>query len=121
MTDTPNTTLLQFAKALTALDSPPDIDAFLGAFLSETEYSVLAKRFEVLQMIAEGSSYSQMSAQTGVSSATISSISKLSEDPAVQKLLLHYRAESWAEEKAEQVFSFLRGKTEIKLEETSGE
>lgn len=103
----------QFYKALSDIKAESQMKAFLSAFLSETEQTVMHKRFAILKMLAEGKSYTAIEAELKVSSATVSSISKLSQIPAIQELLKELAADEWAttmSTKLMDTFSFLKKK-----------
>lgn len=100
----------------TILELPPaKLESFLRSFFSETEQIVFFKRFAVLKLIVEGKSYNQIESQLKVSSATISSISKLAQEEAIQETMKELAASTWAENMADKFFdrfSFLKKKTQ---------
>lgn len=103
----------QFYKALSQIKSETQMKAFLKAFLSETEQTVMHKRFAILKMLTDGKSYTAIEEQLKVSSATVSSISKLGQEPAIQELLKELAADEWATDmssKFMEKFSFLKKK-----------
>lgn len=103
----------QFYKALANYKNDTDLKAFLLEFLSETERSVMIKRFAILLMLEEGKSYTAIEEELKVSSATVSTVSKLSQEPAIKILLKDIEADDWAatmSAKFIEKFSFLKKK-----------
>lgn len=73
----------QLVTLLADLEHPKAMAAFLGAFLSDTERSVLSKRLAIFYLLNKGKSYEEIKAELHVSSATISSMAEQSKQPAI--------------------------------------
>ena len=86
----------QLCTTLSELKSSKDIKLFLQSLLSETEQSVLSKRFAIIRLLNQNKSYEEIEKQLNVSSATISSAASLRSDPAMQKALKRMAEEEWA-------------------------
>lgn len=107
--DTTNQIEQQFFTVLSQQSTPEQMKTFLDAFLSETEQTVLCKRFAILKLLSEGKSYTVIEESLKVSSATISSVSKLLQDTAIQALLKDMEAEEWADNMSSKFFNKLPG------------
>ncbi len=69
----------QFAQLLADLKKTEVIHEFLTTLLTESEYSMLARRIEVLRRLQANQSYLTIQRELGVSSATVAAISQLQE------------------------------------------
>lgn len=67
----------QFAHLLADLKKSETIHEFLTILLTEGEYSMLARRIEVLRRLDANQSYLTIQRELGVSSATVAAISQL--------------------------------------------
>lgn len=77
----------QLATVLADLDHPTEVANFLGAFLSETELNNFAKRLGIITLLAEGSSYQEISLKLKVSSATIANMAEDLDNYGYQRIL----------------------------------
>lgn len=77
----------RFFRLLADLDNYKLVDAFLTAFLTESEVKTLAKRLEILQMLHAGHSYQEIQDELKVSSATVSSVSSYQDLPVTRVIL----------------------------------
>jgi TrpR-related protein YerC/YecD len=89
--------LERLAAVLADLKNPKDVKAFLSAFLSETELSLLAKRLGVAHMLNQGKSYDEIQELLQVSTATISSVRGIIDMYGMQLALEKVKLEEWAE------------------------
>lgn len=69
----------QFAQLLADFKRQELIHEFLTTLLTEGEYSMIARRIEVLRRLQENQSYITIQKELGVSSATVAAISQLKE------------------------------------------
>ena len=67
----------QFAQLLADLKKTESIHEFLSMLLTEGEYSMLARRIEVLRRLQAKQSYLTIQRELAVSSATVAAISQL--------------------------------------------
>ncbi len=67
----------QFAQLLADLKKTEAIHEFLSMLLTEGEYSMLARRIEVLRRLQAKQSYLTIQRELAVSSATVAAISQL--------------------------------------------
>lgn len=67
----------QFAHLLADLKKSESIHEFLTILLTEGEYSMVARRIEVLRRLEANQSYLTIQRELGVSSATIAAVSQL--------------------------------------------
>jgi uncharacterized protein YerC len=77
----------QFAQVLSDLKKPEDIHEFLSTLMTEGEYSMLARRIEVLRRLQADQSYLTIQRELSVSSATVAAISQLLELEFIKKIL----------------------------------
>lgn len=66
----------QFYKAVLSLESEEEAAAFFDDVATIKELLDLSARLEVARMLSEGSVFSEISRETGASSATISRVNK---------------------------------------------
>ncbi|MDD5824027.1 MAG: YerC/YecD family TrpR-related protein [Firmicutes bacterium] len=66
----------QFYEAILALQTPEECDAFFEDVCTIKEIMDLSARLQVAKMLDEGTIFSEISKQTGASSATISRVNK---------------------------------------------
>lgn len=69
--------LTSLFRVIADLRQPQHAGLFLRDFLSPSELSALAKRLTIAVLLEKGSSYQEIKAQLGVSSATISNVSDI--------------------------------------------
>lgn len=77
----------QLVTLLTDITAPDTMKEFLQLFFTDTEQSVFSKRLAILFLLDQGKSYEEISQELKVSSATISTIAALKEQPIMQKIL----------------------------------
>lgn len=71
-----------FWSAITLLEGKKQVREFLSAFLTPDERTMLAKRFQVIMMLAQNYTYQEIRSATHISLSTISRIySKMQDDP----------------------------------------
>ncbi len=63
-------------RALAALRTPEEVALFLEDLCTIQEAIALSQRFQVANLLTQGMNYVEISGQTGVSSATISRVSR---------------------------------------------
>jgi TrpR-related protein YerC/YecD len=74
-------TYLNLEDALTRLDSPADVKAFLIDLCTPAELRALSERWHVAQILDEGEkSYRDIQAETGVSTTTIGRVARFLRD-----------------------------------------
>lgn len=83
-------------QAISDLKTPQEVKFFLEAFLSEAEYTTLAKRVAVAYWLDKGRSYENISQNLKVSSATVAGIQSAMSSPGVKTTLQKIKAEEWA-------------------------
>ncbi len=88
------------------LRNPDKILNFLELFLSETELLVLAKRVAIFKRLHDMQSYESIQKELTVSSATISSVAQLKNQPFSNTVLAHVTANDWAERTAGKLRKF---------------
>lgn len=88
--------LRQFYRLLADLRHPGEVKQFLTSFMTQTERLVFAKRLAIAWLLEQGQSYEEIGKALNVSSATISSVAEIRQQPemkiAYEKLFLA----SWA-------------------------
>lgn len=94
---------------LADIKNPAEIQLFLTAFLTSTEYTVLAKRLNIAQLLSEGLSYDKIRQKLGVSSATISSVSENLQKEGIQIALQRIKVNQWAHRTASKIQKILGG------------
>ena len=72
---------------LSDIKNPKAMEEFLGSFLSKTELNQLSKRLEVLSRLKSSDSYEVIQKKLGVSSATISGLSKIQDTNIIKEAL----------------------------------
>ncbi len=72
----------QLVRALVELDTPERVEAFLADLCTPREICDFAQRLQVARYLDEGFSYVDVQAKTGVSSTTVSRVSKALNGPA---------------------------------------
>lgn len=88
------------ALLISDFKKPDKILGFLTLFLSETELLVLAKRVAIFKRLNDVQSYESIQKELTVSSATISSVAQLKNQPFSDTVLEHITANDWAERTA---------------------
>ncbi len=63
-------------RALAMLDTPEEIAMFLEDLCTIQESLALSQRLQVASLLTKGLNYSEITGQTGISSATISRVSR---------------------------------------------
>lgn len=71
-----NKDVKELLAAIVSLDSCDECYKFLADALTQREILDIAQRLKAAKMLREGSSYSEVCAATGMSTATISRVSK---------------------------------------------
>lgn len=77
----------QFSQLLADFKKPELIHEFLTTLLTEGEYSMVARRVEVLRRLQANQSYLTIQRELGVSSATVAAISQLQTLDFVKQVL----------------------------------
>ncbi len=72
----------RLVAALCCLQTPQEVEALLSDLLTSREIDDLSQRLEVATMLSKGRSYLDVSRSTGVSSTTVSRVSKCLNGPA---------------------------------------
>ncbi len=96
---------------LADMKNPMEIHKFLKAFLTDTEYTVLAKRLTIAYLLDQGLSYDQIRKQLKVSSATISTVSDNMSQEGIQLALQRIKVNQWAHRTARKIQKILGGLT----------
>ncbi len=68
--------LKELLKAFVSLTSEEDVEDFLADLCTFKEVESMAQRLRAAKMLMEGATYEQIIAQTDISSATLSRVSK---------------------------------------------
>lgn len=76
---------LQLAQLLSDLKKPESIFEFLGTFLTEAEYSMMARRLEIIRRLEDNQSYLTIQRDLKVSSATVAAVAQLREIEVVKE------------------------------------
>lgn len=63
-------------EIIAAIDTPEDCRAFFDDLCTRKEFENMADRVYAAQLLMEGQTYNQVMAQSGISSATLSRISR---------------------------------------------
>lgn len=63
-------------RIIAAIDDPEDCRAFFDDLCTRKEFENMADRVYAAQLLMEGQTYSQVMAQSGISSATLSRVSR---------------------------------------------
>lgn len=77
----------QFSSLLADLKKSDAIHEFLTTLLTEGEFSMLARRIEVLRRLHASQSYITIQKELAVSSATVAAISQLQQLDVMQSIL----------------------------------
>lgn len=67
---------MKLEKVLAQFSSEKDIEKFLKDLLSRKEYESLSERWNVVLLLEKGHSYREIAEMTGVSTATVTRVSK---------------------------------------------
>lgn len=94
------------AQVLADLNNPRIILGFLTLFLSDHELSSFAKRVAIFKQLHQARSYSDIQDSLGVSSATISAVAQIRENPLTATLLNIFAVQTWAEKSAKKIRNF---------------
>lgn len=86
----------QLSTTLAHLKQPTHIHEFLSDFLTPAEQLTLAKRLQIGQLLAQGTSYDLINKQLKVSTATISSVAEARHRWGWQLALKHLLKSSWS-------------------------
>ena len=89
-------------RTILRLQTPEQCYRFLQDVCSYAELSAMEQRFNIAEMLTEGSIYSEIMDKTGASSAIISRVSRVlgEEDSALKKLLEEAKSEESPEPEA---------------------
>lgn len=68
--------ILQLMKTIVSLESPEECLAFFEDLCTVKEIRDMAGRLETVFLLSEGRNYQEITAQTGISSATISRVKR---------------------------------------------
>lgn len=88
---------LQLVTLLADIEHPKAMAAFLKAFLTDTERSVLSKRLAIFCLLSQGKSYEEIKDELHVSSATISSMADQANQPAIKQALVQVKKDGQLE------------------------
>jgi uncharacterized protein YerC len=80
------------------LHGEKEVAQFLENFLTETEYTILAKRLAIAVLLSAGKSYQEIKTTLNVSTATISSVAEHKETPGFKLALQKITDNNWAEQ-----------------------
>lgn len=86
-----------FYQLIADIKTPEEAEKILPVIIPKTEISSIAKRVYLAKLLQEGTSYSQIMEQLGVSSATISQTAKWLKKSGLQLALDKVSADEWAE------------------------
>lgn len=105
----PSDTVLQqqLAETLADIKSPEHVLAFLTLFLSDTELEACANRLAIFKRLHQKKSYATIQQELGVSSATISSVAQVKDNPLTEELLSVFETQAWAHRLAQKIRSIL--------------
>lgn len=95
-------------QAVADLKSPREVQAFFEAFLSNAEYTTLAKRLAVAYWLDKKRSYGNIHQNLKVSSATIATIQNLMKESGVRITLQKIKAEEWANVWTKKIKQFVK-------------
>jgi len=73
----------QFITLLSDLQNPQTFTTFANDFFTDTEKLVFAKRLAIAWLLHQGKSYQEIKDQLKVSSATISSVAEIKNNPGI--------------------------------------
>lgn len=76
ITDKDRQNMKQFYRAILSLENEEEVAAFFDDVATIKELLDFSARLEVARMLSEGSVFSEISRETGASSATISRVNK---------------------------------------------
>jgi uncharacterized protein YerC len=107
--ETEENILIQLATLIADLKNPIETEQFLKDFLTETEFSVLAKRLAIFQMLKKKFSYQVIQDTLKVSSATISSVAEFKHTLGARVAEQKLTAEEWAEQTTHSLWNWLPG------------
>jgi len=95
-------------QTLADIKKPQEAKLFLKQLLSETELSVLTKRFGIAYLLNKGKNYREIKDSLKISSATISSIAdELKKGEGLKVGLKKVEANEWAERWAKKIKKML--------------
>jgi len=95
-----------FAQTLTDLEKTQEAEIFLKDFFNDAELETFAKRLAIAYWLKKGRSYSNITQNLKVSSATIATIQEFMEKPGFKLALKKMEAEEWANIWAEKIKKF---------------
>ena len=72
---------MKLEKVLANFTNEKDIERFLKDLLSRKEYESLSERWKVVLLLESGHSYREIAEKTGVSTATVTRVSKCLNTP----------------------------------------
>lgn len=78
---------MQLAQVISDLKKPEEIFEFLGTFMTESEYSMFARRLEIIRRLEDNESYLTIQRAIHVSSATVAAVAQLRDLEPVQNYL----------------------------------
>ncbi len=78
---------MQLAQVISELKKPEEIFEFLGTFMTESEYSMFARRLEIIRRLEDNESYLTIQRAINVSSATVAAVSQLRDLEPVQNYM----------------------------------
>lgn len=82
-----DTIKMQLAQVISDLKKPEEIFEFLGTFMTEAEYSMFARRLEIIRRLEDNESYLTIQRAISVSSATVAAVAQLRDLEAVQNYI----------------------------------
>lgn len=107
-TESEKETLKTFYQLVVDIKNSQEAEKILTCLLLKSEISLIAKRLKILKLLSQKISYSQIKKETGVSSATISSLAKLLKERGVHLALRKLKAEEWAEKWEKRIKSLFK-------------
>jgi uncharacterized protein YerC len=98
----------KLAQLIADLPSKEKAQLFLQDFLTETEYTSLAKRLAIIYYLASDKSYEEIKRDVKVSSATIASMQNLLENKSsgIYVALKFLKADEWAQKWSQKLSGF---------------
>lgn len=94
---------IELAQVIADFRKPREILSFLTLFLSDAELLILTKRLAIFKRLNSNYSYEDIQKELGVSSATVSSVAQLKNDPFADTVMERLMAQDWAQNTAEKL------------------
>jgi uncharacterized protein YerC len=100
----------ELAQIIADLKTPRQILSFLTLFMSDAELLILAKRLAIFKRLNQNYSYEAIQKELNVSSATVSAVAQLKNDPFADTIAEHSTAQDWAQTTADRIRGFFGSK-----------